>query len=197
MAYQSPIYLQTKNVINIEQHITFDGNNGGAHYNQDKKIFEIVDDIILKIKKKHYRLIEYHFHIPSEHVIQEIKYPSEIHYVFLEINKSAPFVPHDLSNSCPDVCGCQFDNIDASSNILVVGRTILDTNRHVILSTIQPKIPHHYFEYDGTLTTGDFSPVRWIVGETPVHINLDDISEVAKPVRPIQNLDGRIILFHG
>jgi len=196
MAYQSPICLQTNHVLNIEQHITFDGHNSGATYNSEKKIFEIEDKIILQIGKKHYRMIEYHFHEPSEHVIQEIKYPSEIHYVFLEMNKHAPYVPYDLSNCCPDVCGCSFENIDPSSNILVVGRTILDTNRHAILSTIQPKIPHHYFEYDGTLTTGDFSPVRWIIGEKPVYINLDDISEVAKNVRPIQKLDGRIILFH-
>lgn len=196
-AYQSPISLKTNHVLKIEQHISFDGHNSGANYNPEKKIFEIEENIILKIGKKHYRMIEYHFHIPSEHVIQEVKYQSEIHYVFLEIDKNAPFVPHDLSNCCPDVCGCSFENIDPSSNILVVGRTILNTDRHVILSSIQPKIPHHYFEYDGTLTTGDFSPVRWIVGENPVHINLDDILEVAKPVRPIQKLDGRIILFHG
>lgn len=195
MAYQSPIRLQTKNIIRIEQHITFDGHNSGAYYNKEKKIFEIEENIILKIGKKQYRMIEYHFHMPSEHIVEDTTFPSEIHYVFLEMDKHAAFVPYEES-CCPDVCGCTFEHIDPSSNILVIGRTILHSDRELELSTIQPKIPHHYFEYDGTLTTGNFSPVRWIVGENPIHINLKTISEVAKPVRPIQNFDGRIVLFH-
>lgn len=197
MAYQSPIYLQTKNVLRIEQRITVDGDNSGAHYNKEKKIFEVDDTIVLKIGKKQYRMVEYHFHMPSEHIINNNKFPSELHYVFLEIDQNSPFLPR----CCPDICGCQFDNIELGTNILVVGRTIKDASDQFVfkpldLSKIQPKIPHHYFEYDGTLTTGDYSPVRWIVGENPIEININDISGFEKPARPIQKFDGRIVLFH-
>lgn len=192
MAYQSPICLDNKNVLNIEQFIGLDGFNTGATYNESSKIFEINDYIVLRIGKKFYKLVEYHFHVPCEHIVDNTPTLSEIHYVFLEFDKTKPFVPVER-HVCPDVCGGCFDNI--SSNILVIGRTINDTPKHVALTKIQPKVPHHYFEYDGTLTTGDLSPVRWIVGENPLHINLDDISVVAKTSRPIQNQDGRIILY--
>ena len=52
-----------------------------------------------------------------------------------------------------------------------------------------------YFEYDGTLTTDTFSPVRWIIDDNVLKLNIKDIIRVAKVSRQIQNNDGRIILF--
>ena len=52
-----------------------------------------------------------------------------------------------------------------------------------------------YYEYDGTLTTGELKPVRWIIGKYPIYLNIKQIECIAKPARPIQDLDGRIILL--
>lgn len=194
MSYQSPICLSENNTIHIEQFISLDGFNTGATYNDKKQIFEINDHIVLKLGKNIYKLVEYHFHLPSEHNVCNKTYPSEIHYVFLEFDNSKPFTPIERT-CCPDICGGCFE--DVSSNILVIGRTIKDTPRHISLDIIQTKIPSHYFEYDGTLTTGNFLPVRWIIGKNSIEINIKDISDVAKTSRPIQTLDGRIILYRG
>jgi carbonic anhydrase len=52
-----------------------------------------------------------------------------------------------------------------------------------------------YFEYDGTLTTDSYSPVRWIIDDDVLKLNIKDIIRVAKTSRQLQNNDGRIILF--
>ena len=60
---------------------------------------------------------------------------------------------------------------------------------------LQVDTESNYYMYDGSLTTGSFAPVRWLVGDEPIYLNLDDIKKVSKIARPIQNIDGRIILF--
>jgi len=193
-SYQSPICLNLCDVLKIEQKLYINGINNGATYNETKKIFEMNDCIILIIDSKIYQMIEYHFHIPSEHVINNENFSSEIHYVFVELNDSSQYMTFE-HGCCPDVCNCCLENID--NNILVIGRTILDSEHHTILEKIQPKIPKHYFEYDGTLTTGFYSPVRWIVGGHPIEYNIEDISKYTKLSRPIQKLDGRLVLYNG
>lgn len=135
-----------------------------------------------------------------------IIYEAEIHYVFIETNEvSNDFFRHEeppiekdpmvaetrrISNIC-DCC----QRRSSDQNYLVIGRVINNTNIYKDLSKIQVKIPTCYYEYDGTLTTGTYSPVRWIIGNDPVHFNFTSLIPIAKTSRPIQKIDGRIILF--
>ena len=73
MSYQSPIELDKKDAIFInkmDQNITIKGENRGAIYDPVKFVFNVVDNIILQINSKTYKLIEYHFHSPSEHYLK-------------------------------------------------------------------------------------------------------------------------------
>jgi carbonic anhydrase len=186
--YQSPIELNRRDSIKIHQYFDIHGINNGAIYDSSANIFQVQDNIVLKINNKCYQLEEYHFHIPSEHIVNNHIFPCELHYVFYELddNKNQNRV------TCRDICGCNDNNDD---NMLVIGRVICDSILSENLENIKVKIPSCYYEYDGTLTTGDYSPVRWIVGEKPLYYSFEEIKLVAKPARPTQPQDGRIIMF--
>jgi carbonic anhydrase len=190
--YQSPINISSCESIKIKEILNIRGKNRGATYNSDAKIFEINDSIILEIDSKRYELDEYHFHIPGEHRIDKNKYDAEIHYVFVEITK-------DKKNNIKhhNICGCNGDSIIPDENILVLCR-LIKFSKHCVyndVSMLQVKIPSKYFEYDGTLTTGSFAPVRWIIGKNHIDFNQNEIINKAKTSRKLQKLDGRIILF--
>jgi len=194
--YQSPICLNDEDVIEIDKYLHLYGTNEGAVYDETPRIFIVNDIIILRVDEQTYRLIEYHFHLPSEHIINNSNFASEIHYVFVQHDKNKKYESHN----CPDVCsGC---SCDISGNVLVIGRVItnipLEEDRrreHDSLAKLQPRIPNYYFEYDGTLTTGANYPVRWIVGRNPIQMKIGEITDFAKTARPIQPLDGRIVLY--
>ena len=189
LRYQSPIALNLdEDVFPIKQCINIRGKNKGATYVPDNHIFELEDKIILRINNKKYRLVEYHFHTPAEHVLNGKEYPSEIHYVFYEIKRGG-------SNHVKKFDVCNGENTDV--DILVIGRVIKNTHERINLSKLSVHLPSSYFEYDGSLTgEGDGSvPVRWIVGADHIRIPLDEIIQVSKSSREIQPLDDRIILY--
>jgi carbonic anhydrase len=233
MSYQSPIHLNKKDAIYIiPDNIIIEGTNNGALYNKKQKIFKLKDTITMKIHNKNYKLIEYHFHIPSEHTIDDIVTEAEIHYVFNEIldkDKDFDFYDSDSDSSysgssgsgssgsyhrrryrgvtcCdnksitdpPDIeCCNKLPNTD-TANILVVAKLIKnkkDTIQH--LKKISFTSPICYYEYDGLLTTDDdFSPVRWLIDDDVMDMDLTKIIPIAKTAKSIQKLDGRIILYN-
>ena len=187
-AYQSPISLQHEGAIKIKQRIDIYGRNEDAIFNPETKNFEVKKKIIITLNNKQYKLDEYHFHVPSEHKVNGQLYEAEIHYVFIECDKNSI----DNERTCSNICGCCGDH---NKDIIVIGRIILNAGPYKDLKNIQVKIPHYYYQYDGTLTTGNYSPVRWIIGETPVHYDLKQLEGISKSIRPLHELDGRIILF--
>ena len=363
MPYQSPIILNKSDLIYINQELTISGKNNGAVFDKKNKIFNIQDNIFLYKNHQKYKLIQYHFHVPSEHKLKDKKYPGEIHYVFIQLNdegnhydndegnhydnvenheenhydndegnhegnhydndegnnegnhegnyydndegnheKSYQYHDHEGSegshegshegghhegsegshegshhegshhegshhegshegshqegshegshherclghrryrrrhsyksrhSSCSDsgsdssgsdscessgCCGNYFDLcFDDSiygiyrgfSNILVIGKLIenyeyyinaldLIHDSFIDLTKIQCTVPKKYFEYDGTLTTGTFDPVRWIVDDDVLMLDVKKLGRFAKKAREVQLLDGRIILF--
>jgi len=184
MAYQSPIYIDKCTTLFLHQPIYEEGENDGAVFDASSRIFVIQDPVYITIGEERYRWIEYHFHIPAEHIIEGHHSLSEIHYVF---KKCAD----DDVSAAYDICSCAQETKD----ILVIGRTIKDHNIVQDLAKVQIKTPSKYFEYDGTLTTGLYSPVRWIIGQNPIQFHVNDIVPVAKSSRPIQPFDNRIILY--
>jgi carbonic anhydrase len=188
MPYQSPISLNHADAVTIKQTIDIYGRNDNSFFNPETKNFEVQNKIIITLNNKQYKLDEYHFHLPSEHKVNGSMYEAEIHYVFIEYDTANL----NKDRTCSNVCSCERGH---EENVVVIGRVILNSGPYKDLTNIQVKVPHLYYQYDGTLTTGNYSPVRWIVGETPVHYDIKQIIPIAKPIRTIQPLDGRIILY--
>ena len=145
-----------------------------------------------------YKLAQFHFHAPAEHLENGIKFPMEMHLVFQ----------------------------DASNNLLVVGRWVEEGAKNVALDPIFSNIPQnttttlsidHFnlnsllpanldsFRYDGSLTTPPFSEgVKWVDLATPMDMSKDQINAFASlfpnppdvngDARPVQDLNGRVVL---
>lgn len=210
--YQSPICLYKSQAIPLKQHIEIHGQNSNAVYNHDTKNFEVLENVFITLNNKKYKLEEYHFHIPSEHKINGVKYAAEIHYVFFEYTKEDEDLSESVSNTkCRDVCGfhCKkytngekeihdandCNDIIGKKDIVVIGRLIQHAEIYKDLMNISVKVPHYYYQYDGTLTTGSYLPVRWIIGEIPIHYDLEQLFLISKSTRELQNHDGRIVLY--
>jgi len=208
-SYQSPIVLHHCCSIDIKKPIHIKGKNVCAKYNCKKHVFEVTSRVIIKVQCVKYQLVEYHFHIPGEHIVNDKKYCAEVHYVFVKLGlceKHLPkhYVCQNICHFCENGNKKNFENeekiehsCDDARDVLVIARVINPNDDCVDLSNIQVEVPSCYYEYDGTLTTGNYSPVRWIVGDDPICFNICQLEKVAKPDRTIQPLDGRIILFSG
>lgn len=191
VTYRAPIVIQDDDVIKVKQCITSHGKNRGATFDPVTKTFEINDNIVLKIDSKLYRLQEYHFHIPSDDIINCKRYPAEIHYTFIEIENDEK--PCKKNRKRRDVC----EPPSSLSNLVVIGRLLKNDpcRTGVDYARIQVEVPHTYFEYDGSLPSGTFGPARWIVGDRPLYVNVAELVPIARGIRQIQNRDGRIVLY--
>ena len=202
LPYQSPIILHhcCSCNVHINKPIDIYGTNFGAVYDASKHIFVVKDKIIMKLNSNKYQLEEYHFHIPGEHDMNGKIYNAEVHFVFVQLNRGETQIPSDYV--CRNICCCNqhstIDPLDQNHrNIFVIGRAICPSNIYTDLTKMQVDIPECYYMYDGSLTTGNYAPVRWIVGDSPIRCNIDEIHHFAKDARPLQELNGRIVLFSG
>jgi carbonic anhydrase len=206
-AYQSPISLHSSTCIPINQEIKICGINHWSEYNYGTKNFEVKDEIFLTVQSEKYKLVEYHFHNKGEHTINHKCYDGEVHFVFIECsnvpkyNKNVNLCKCHSADSFPGTvfrvnsANCEEDKTVPVTDIVVIGRMIKHTDIKQELENIHIKIPSNYFEYDGTLTTGTYSPVRWIIGKHSIRLNMEDVAKQSKSARPIQDNDGRIVLY--
>ena len=70
---------------------------------------------------------------------------------------------------------------------------VYDASKHIFV--VKDKIIIKFNSNKYQLEEYHFSPVRWLVGDEPIRLNIEEISHFAKDARPIQESDGRIILF--
>lgn len=139
-----------------------------------------------------YRLSQFHFHTPAEHLENGYKFPMEMHLVFA----------------------------DAKDNLLVVGRWVEEGAFNKALNPIFSNLPHsvtdtltvdHFnlnalipdnlnsFRYDGSLTTPPFSEgVKWVDLAEPLEMSAAQINAYSSlfpdgDAREVQDLNGRPI----
>ena len=113
----------------------------------------------LIIDGQKFELLQYHFHTPSEHVLNGKHYPMEMHFVHIDSNKE------------PGVIGLFFTegnkNIELQK-ILDNAPKEINAEKHVSSVTVNPSafFPYkmEYYHYFGSLTTPPCTEgVSWIV----------------------------------
>ena len=145
----------------------------------------------LAIGGDQYDLVQFHFHTPSEHVIDGKTAEAEIHLV----------------------------HTDADEQIAVLGLFVERGAANAFMTTLAPHLPGqeragtpvalrltdllpdnlNYFTYDGSLTTPPCSEgLRWIVLKTPVTFSDEQLALLKSyfpegNARPAQPLQGRTI----
>lgn len=150
-------------------------NNGNSiQYNFEKGDFIIVNGI-------RYDLKQVHFHEPSEHTIDGVRYPLEMHLV--HTNDSGQYtviavMAKEGQSSKP------FDFLESFLPLKVGERKIVDRSFNM-----NDNLPANngYFFYVGSLTTPPCSEgVNWYVLKESITVSLEQV-ELLKNLMPINN----------
>jgi carbonic anhydrase len=143
-----------------------------------------------------YRLIDEHFHKPSEHLLAGQRFPLEIHFVHENDKGQLLVVGVFIQAGKRENAGLKeilkaFETAGkAKPGKAVLSRVTLNP------SWMFPG-KQSYFEYSGSLTTPPCAEgVRWLVMAVPVEASLEQIGQLEKLLsvansRPIQSLNGR------
>jgi carbonic anhydrase len=146
-----------------------------------------------------YRLAQFHFHTPSEHTLDGVSYPLELHMVHVDENGGPAlvvgvFIKRGAENQALSTA---FRNLpqnegDVSQPLGVVinAESLLPRNRT-------------HFLYPGSLTTPPCTEgIRWYVMRTPIEMSdaqiaaYQSLPKLNPSARPLQPVNGRTILKH-
>ncbi len=162
-------------------------NNGHAI------VFDAVNSAqgVLDINGTRYELLQFHYHIPSEHTVMNAYYPLELHFV------------HKNAEGGLAVIGVLVDK-GAENPQLAKILTDLPTNANTKgvlkgfdVSSIIPKNSETY-AYDGSLTTPPCGEqVQWLLKSTPIHASASQLAVLSALYdgnnRPIQPQGARTV----
>lgn len=149
----------------------------------------------LEIDGSSYNLLQYHFHTPSENIIDGKSYPLEMHLV--HANKEGHLA----------VVGVMFKSTKIrNKKMMKVLRALPlnhdDENDFESGANGYDFLPVHkeYYRFSGSLTTPPCSEgVKWFVMKNPVSLSEGQIKQIenviGKSNRPIQPINSRAILF--
>ena len=139
-----------------------------------------------------YHLLQFHFHIPSEHTIAGETFPMELHFVHQSETGALAVVGVLLSEGETNAAAYApvFDNLPAekgepqSTELMINAADLLPADAA-------------YYTYTGSLTTPPCSQgVRWLLLKTPVEVSADQLAAFeaifelsARPVQPLNDRD--------
>lgn len=156
--------------------------------------FDFKDGSYINYDHKKYTLLQFHAHEESEHTIDGIRYPLELHFV------------HKASDGSLLVIGVMVKEGDENSYFekLKVFKILAKNGKEDTDITFNPEkmYPKNkgYYTYQGSLTTPPCSDnVTWIMFKNPIQMTEDEIKDIARHLpknnnRPIQPLNQRKIL---
>lgn len=144
----------------------------------------------LTVEGKGYTFKQMHFHDPSEHTVQGVRYDAEFHFVHQSDDGALAVLALLAKSGAESTAWAPF--IDAAQDS-AGGRSI----GNVDLAALFPDSLDH-FSYDGSLTTPPCTEnVLWLVLETPVEISPAQIGKLrdahSGTNRPTQQLNGRAV----
>lgn len=155
-------------------------------------VFEYQAGSTLKLEGEDYTLVQFHFHTKSEHTLDGVYYPMEVHLV------------HQNAAGHLAVLGVLFEEGDENEFLAKFNDHLPTKAEERYSSTdlvnVEDVLPttRGYYIYDGSLTTPPCSEIAtWMVLKTPVEASTAQIEKMHCIVhnnnRPIQPLNGRTI----
>lgn len=150
----------------------------------------------IKLADGEYKLVQFHFHTPSEEKINGKRYPLVVHLVHKNAEGKLAVVAVLFKEGKENAAlKAVFDNLPAEAGA-----------RKVLEGGIDPQaiLPakHAYYAYNGSLTTPPCSEdVRWQVLKTTSEVSKQQLAAFRKlypmNARPVQPLNGRKVLVGG
>ncbi|HED35911.1 MAG TPA: carbonic anhydrase family protein [Gammaproteobacteria bacterium] len=141
-----------------------------------------------------YKLLQFHFHTPSEHARKGERYAMEVHLVHKNANGNLAVVSVLLKRGAPNpTLQKVLDNVSASINEVNAVKGV-----SVNAANLLPR-NHQVFHYSGSLTTPPCSEnVNWFVMKTPMEVSDEQVNQFAKLIgknaRPLQAMHWRSML---
>ncbi len=156
--------------------------------------FELGDSIVNN--GVNFDLIQIHFHEPSEHTINGVRYPIEIHLVHQSEQKNYTVL------SVLGIEGERSQTMEKMESFLPlqIGQE-KEIEKAFDLSRIFPE-NETYYSYGGSLTTPPCTEnVQWIVFKEPIAVSLEEVLKLKdnmplKNYRDEQPLNDRLVYFH-
>ena len=203
IAQQSPIDIRGDNLQLVTKpsvpslafhygtHATVDLENTGSP-NEEATVRANVasGDGEVRVGDRVYRLVQFHWHTPAEHEVDEQRYPMEMHLV------------HAAADGSTLVIGVFLRAGSANATLAPIFSQLPKrpqghaTVTHVNLAALIP--PHEESaRYTGSLTTPPFTEgVRWIVVAPPIDVSRDQIAAFSAlfpegNARAVQPINGR------
>lgn len=150
---------------------------------------------------------QFHFHTPSEHLVDGITYPMELHLVNVLKDSNAKATPQYMVVGILFKMGKEnkfikefFDAIpkeEHQKESIQSGKVVFDD----LLRDIPKNETNTYFKYKGSLTTPPFSEtVNWLVGKYILEASPEQIAAIEKMegdnARHVQALkDRKVVIF--
>ena len=166
-------------------------------------VYTPTQDSNITVNGKKSKLLQFHYHIPSEHEIDNKQYKMEVHFVNKSEDGNLTVVGVFIT---PGQANTEFDKLVNSMIKLPVhddSNHINPANKTELLSDvidINKLLPSNtkLYNYTGSLTTPPCTAgVNWLLFETPISVSALQISPFSDKYdnnsRPIQPTNGRII----
>jgi carbonic anhydrase len=147
----------------------------------------------LKVGPDHYRLVQFHLHHPSEHLIDDKASAMEVHFVHSDDAGRLAVVGVLVQPGRPNPT---FARIIAA--MPVAGASAVKAPAAIGPLDLLPRA-HGYYRYEGSLTTPPCSEtVEWLLLRQPLEVAAVDIEAFARlypmNARPVQKIDRRFVL---
>ena len=141
-----------------------------------------------------YKLVQYHFHSPSEHTVDGKHFPMEMHMVSKSSDGRLAVVGVFIATGRHNR---NFDPVWAN----LPAKKGMETHVPAVKVDVNALVPtvRTAYRYDGSLTTPPCSEgVKWIVMTTPIEMSSEQIGAFTRLIkdnnRPVQPLNGRTVL---
>ena len=145
----------------------------------------------------HYDLVQIHFHTPSEHTVNGIRYPIETHLVHQSKEKDRFMVLAIFG-----IEGRESETLERLESFLPLNEGEEKViNKALDLTTIFPK-NKDYYSYSGSLTTPPCTEnVDWIIFKEPSILSLEEVIRMRDNMplsnfRNEQNLNDRVVYLY-
>ncbi|KAK2873754.1 hypothetical protein FQN49_002100 [Arthroderma sp. PD_2] len=146
---------------------------------------EVVASGKLRVRNKVYRLVQFHFHTPSEHRVDEEYSPMEVHFVFQSAkDESIAVVAFFVELSPYGHINPLLAQVFANLHKIVTPGTVTQIRRLDFSSVIDNLHKNDIYTYMGSLTTPPCSnKASWYISGSPLSLDVVTFNAIKKVVK--------------
>ncbi|EFR05198.1 carbonate dehydratase [Nannizzia gypsea CBS 118893] len=139
----------------------------------------------LEIKGKSYKLVQFHFHTPSEHRVDEEYAPMEVHFVFQRVEEKSIAVIGFLIELSPYGRSTPLlSQVFANLHKITTPGSVTKIRQLDFSSVVDTLHKNDMYTYTGSLTTPPCSnKVSWYISTAPLSIDVVTFNAVKKVVK--------------